>query len=87
MQQTLSMTAVLEVKQQGTADICIRQDQRLFATAGWDGKIRVFHHKKRKPLATLQVCPMLWMQTRLQLCLMLLIDLAQQSRLGHWKVA
>ena len=52
---TLSITAVLEVKQQGTADICIRQDQRIFATAGWDGKIRVFHYKKRKPLATLQV--------------------------------
>ena len=47
--------ASLEVKQQGIADICIRQDQRVFATAGWDGKVRVFHHKKFRPLAVLQV--------------------------------
>ena len=52
----LAVHATLEVKQQGIADICIRQDQRLVATAGWDGKVRVFHHKKFKPLAILQVC-------------------------------
>ena len=53
--QPLKLSATLEVKQQGIADICIRQDQRLFATAGWDGKIRMFHYKKRKALAILQV--------------------------------
>lgn len=52
----LALHATLEVKQQGIADICIRPDQRLFATAGWDGKVRVFHHKKLRPLAILQVC-------------------------------
>lgn len=52
--QMLALTASLEVKQQGIADICIRQDQRLFATAGWDGKIRVFHYRKHKALAVLQ---------------------------------
>lgn len=51
----LALTASLEVKQQGIADICIRQDQRLFATAGWDGKIRVFNYRKHKALAVLQV--------------------------------
>ena len=53
--QQFTLTATLEVKQQGIADVCIRQDQRLFATAGWDGKIRVFHYKKQKTLAVLQV--------------------------------
>jgi WD40 repeat protein len=53
--QQFILQATLEVKQQGIADICIRQDQRLFATAGWDGKIRVFHYKKQKALAILQV--------------------------------
>jgi len=53
--QQFTLQATLEVKQQGIADICIRQDQRLFATAGWDGKIRVFHYKKQKALAVLQV--------------------------------
>ncbi|DBA93362.1 TPA: hypothetical protein ACH3X2_003637 [Trebouxia sp. C0005] len=52
--QQFTLQATLEVKQQGIADICIRQDQRLFATAGWDGKIRVFHYKKQKALAVLQ---------------------------------
>ena len=51
----LQMLAMLEVKQHGIADICIRPDQRLFATAGWDGKVRLFHHKKMRPLAILQV--------------------------------
>lgn len=53
--QQFTLQVTLEVKQQGIADICIRQDQRLFATAGWDGKIRVFHYKKQKALAVLQV--------------------------------
>jgi WD40 repeat protein len=53
--QQFTLKATLEVKQQGIADISIRQDQRLFATAGWDGKIRVFHYKKQKTLAVLQV--------------------------------
>ncbi len=53
--QQFTLKATLEVKQQGIADIRIRQDQRLFATAGWDGKIRVFHYKKQKALAVLQV--------------------------------
>ena len=53
--QPLKLSATLEVKQQGIADMCIRQDQRLFATAGWDGKIRVFHYKKRKALAVLHL--------------------------------
>lgn len=51
----LEVLATLEVKQQGIADICIRPDQRLFATAGWDGKVRLFHYKKMRPLAILQV--------------------------------
>lgn len=50
----LTVLTTLEVKQQGIADICIRPDQRLFATAGWDGKVRLFHHKKMRPLAILQ---------------------------------
>ncbi|KAL3137617.1 hypothetical protein ABBQ38_004894 [Trebouxia sp. C0009 RCD-2024] len=50
----LQVLATLEVKQHGIADICIRPDQRLFATAGWDGKLRLFHHKKMRPLAILQ---------------------------------
>lgn len=51
----LTVLATLEVKQQGIADICIRPDQRLFATAGWDGKVRLFHYQKMRPLAILQV--------------------------------
>ena len=55
-EQLLELQGTLEVKQQGIADLAIRQDQRIFASAGWDNKIRVFNYVKSKPLAILQVC-------------------------------
>lgn len=58
-QKLLELHKTMEVKQQGIADLAIREDQRIFASAGWDNKIRVFNYAKCKPLATLQVCFML----------------------------
>ena len=55
-EQLLQLQGTLEVKQQGIADLAIRQDQRIFASAGWDSKIRIFNYAKFKPLANLQVC-------------------------------
>lgn len=57
--QLLALQSTTEVKHQGIADLAIRQDQRIFASAGWDNKIRVFSYAKCKPLAILQVlfCP------------------------------
>ncbi|ORX77616.1 WD40 repeat-like protein [Anaeromyces robustus] len=37
----------------GFADIKFRYDDKIFATAGWDSKIRIFHAKKLIPLAIL----------------------------------
>ena len=51
----LELCCTVEVKQQGIADLAIRQDQRIFASAGWDSKIRVFSYGKCKALAILQV--------------------------------
>ncbi|CAG8707810.1 8963_t:CDS:2, partial [Acaulospora morrowiae] len=42
------------VKYAGIADVKIRSDGKIFATAGWDAKIRVFSSKSLKPLAILQ---------------------------------
>jgi len=38
----------------GIAAAAIRDDARIFATAGWDKQVRVWHYSKRKPLAVLQ---------------------------------
>lgn len=38
----------------GIDDIEVRCDGRIWATAGWDGRVRLFDAKKRKPLAVLK---------------------------------
>lgn len=40
--------------QQGLADVCIRPDGRIAATAGWDCKVRVWHCRRKQPLALLR---------------------------------
>ncbi|XP_066871178.1 guanine nucleotide-binding protein subunit beta-like protein 1 isoform X5 [Kogia breviceps] len=37
----------------GIADVKIRPDRRILATAGWDHRVRVFHWRTMKPLAVL----------------------------------
>ena len=44
----------IELATPGVAAVALRGDSRIFATAGWDKKVRVFHYVKRKPLAVLQ---------------------------------
>jgi len=41
------------IKYAGIADIKIRSDSKIFATAGWDSNIRIFSSKTMKPLAIL----------------------------------
>ncbi|RIA89486.1 WD40-repeat-containing domain protein [Glomus cerebriforme] len=43
----------ITLKYSGIADVKIRSDSKIFATAGWDSKIRVFSSKTMKPLAIL----------------------------------
>ncbi|KAK1939405.1 Guanine nucleotide-binding protein subunit beta-like protein 1 [Phytophthora citrophthora] len=38
----------------GFSSVCIRGDQRIVATAGWDHRVRLFHVRKLKPLAVLK---------------------------------
>ena len=40
----------------GASCVCVRPDEKIFATGGWDCKLRVFHWKKLEPLAVLEVC-------------------------------
>uniref|UniRef100_A0A4W3JHW4 Guanine nucleotide binding protein (G protein), beta polypeptide 1-like n=1 Tax=Callorhinchus milii TaxID=7868 RepID=A0A4W3JHW4_CALMI len=53
-QQSLKSQEVLELVNPGVAQVCLRQDKRILATAGWDQRIRVFSWKKLKALAVLQ---------------------------------
>ena len=44
----------IEIPENGIADVKIRRDSKIFATAGWDGCVRVFSVKKLRPLAVLR---------------------------------
>ncbi|KAF3401320.1 ASTRA-associated protein 1 [Talaromyces pinophilus] len=45
---------VLNTKHSGQQGLCVRGDQKLFATAGWDARIRVYSCKTMKELAVLK---------------------------------
>lgn len=45
----------LRIAKPGIDMITLRPDQRIFATGGWDGRVRVFHFAKCKPLTVLKV--------------------------------
>ncbi|XP_007533994.2 guanine nucleotide-binding protein subunit beta-like protein 1 isoform X1 [Erinaceus europaeus] len=52
-QQALQVCRTHEITNPGIADVKIRPDHRILATAGWDHRIRVFHWRTMKPLAVL----------------------------------
>ncbi|XP_077149512.1 guanine nucleotide-binding protein subunit beta-like protein 1 [Ranitomeya variabilis] len=53
-QQDLKALKAQELVNPGIADVRIRQDRKILATAGWDYRVRIFGWKKMKPLAVLQ---------------------------------
>ncbi|KAG9487517.1 hypothetical protein GDO78_007397 [Eleutherodactylus coqui] len=53
-QQYLKTYKEQEIVNPGIADVKIRQDRKILATAGWDYRVRIFGWKKVKPLAVLQ---------------------------------
>ncbi|KAG6549121.1 hypothetical protein Mapa_009347 [Marchantia paleacea] len=44
----------ITLPQPGIADIDLRNDKKIFATAGWDHRVRIFDYRKRRPLAVLK---------------------------------
>ncbi|XP_014427306.1 guanine nucleotide-binding protein subunit beta-like protein 1 isoform X1 [Pelodiscus sinensis] len=52
-QQNLKIQKMHKLVNAGIADVTIRQDKKILATAGWDHRIRIFGWKKLKPLAML----------------------------------
>ena len=51
---TLRSRSFVSCTHGGFSSVCIRGDQRIVATAGWDHRVRVFHLRKLKPLAVLK---------------------------------
>ncbi|XP_044514842.1 guanine nucleotide-binding protein subunit beta-like protein 1 [Gracilinanus agilis] len=52
-QQNLKVCRTQELTNPGIADVAIRPDGKILATAGWDHRIRLFGWKQLKPLAVL----------------------------------
>ncbi|XP_051829174.1 guanine nucleotide-binding protein subunit beta-like protein 1 [Antechinus flavipes] len=52
-QQNLKVCRTQELTNPGIADVAIRPDGKIVATAGWDHRIRLFGWKQLKPLAVL----------------------------------
>ena len=51
----VAVQATYELREPGVSEVLIRSDGKLFASAGWDGKVRIYDYKKRAPLAVLKV--------------------------------
>ena len=53
-QNQLDIVEKIEPTCRGLSDVCIRTDEKLFATAGWDHRVRIFTLQgKPKPMAVL----------------------------------
>nr|XP_012309607.1 guanine nucleotide-binding protein subunit beta-like protein 1 [Aotus nancymaae]XP_012309608.1 guanine nucleotide-binding protein subunit beta-like protein 1 [Aotus nancymaae] len=52
-QQALQVCGTHQLTNPGIAEVTIRPDRKILATAGWDHRIRVFHWRKMQPLAVL----------------------------------
>ncbi|XP_028396534.1 guanine nucleotide-binding protein subunit beta-like protein 1 [Dendronephthya gigantea] len=52
-EESLQLENTVKIKNCGVSDVKIRGDCKIFATAGWDCKLRVFSWKSLKPLAIL----------------------------------
>ncbi|XP_053277327.1 guanine nucleotide-binding protein subunit beta-like protein 1 [Pleuronectes platessa] len=53
-QTNLQLQDCVTLVNPGVSDLCIRDDGKLLASAGWDHRVRVFGWKKLRPLAVLQ---------------------------------
>ncbi|KAK2837661.1 hypothetical protein Q5P01_014873 [Channa striata] len=53
-QNNLQLRDCVTLVNPGVSQLCIRQDGKLLASAGWDHRVRVFGWRKLKPLAVLQ---------------------------------
>ncbi|KAM6422752.1 guanine nucleotide-binding protein subunit beta-like protein 1 isoform 1-T6 [Liasis olivaceus] len=51
--QNLELQQTYQLTNPGIAEVTLRQDKKILATAGWDHRIRLFGWKKLKPLAVL----------------------------------
>ncbi|XP_029019118.1 guanine nucleotide-binding protein subunit beta-like protein 1 [Betta splendens] len=53
-QSNLQLRDCVTLVNPGVSQLCIREDGKLLASAGWDHRVRVFGWRKLKPLAALQ---------------------------------
>jgi hypothetical protein len=45
----------IELQRKGIGDAVVRPDRRLLATAGWDGRVRLYKYRSGRALAILKV--------------------------------
>lgn len=47
-----SITTTVELPKPGVSDVVLRNDDKMFVTAGWDGRIRVFRYMPSKRVSS-----------------------------------
>ncbi|KAI3426353.1 hypothetical protein D9Q98_008725 [Chlorella vulgaris] len=50
----LSVRVAIKLQRKGIGDVAVRPDRKLLATAGWDGRVRVYKYRNGRPLAILK---------------------------------
>jgi WD40 repeat protein len=50
---SIAINKTITIPNEGVAEVLIRADQRVFASAGWDHRVRLYSWKTCKPLAVL----------------------------------
>lgn len=89
--QELTKTSSISIKNRGLNCAKIRRDAKIFCTAGWDSKIRVFSWKSLRPLAALtehkgSVLDLVYFEDDVDSCSNLMASGGSDGQICIWKI-
>jgi len=81
-----TVEARITLPHQGLNDLCLRHDERILASAGWDHRVRIFHWTKCKPLAVLKYHTQSVNRVCFQSDSNLLVSAGQDQKVALWRL-